>query len=104
VQQRAGSGDAKVLKDMCACSCGAQEQGVCSSKLSNKPRTGATSLAVDDTLAAEWSSTHGYLASQQPQRRGDKTSGALEQTSEHLSIEEENVGVEEFAEDKQVSM
>lgn len=89
---------------MCACSCGAQEPGVCNSKLSNKPKTGATSLAVDDTLAAELSSTHGYLASQQSQRRGDKTSGALKQTSEYLSIEEENVGVEEFAEDKQVSM
>ena len=72
---------------------------MCSSTLSNKAKTAA---AMDDTLAAERSTTHGYLADQPPQRRGDKTSVALEQTKEHLSIEEENVGVEEFPEDQQV--
>ena len=97
VQHRSGSGD---VKGMCACSCGGQERGMCSSTLSNKAKTAA---AMDDTLAAERSTTHGYLADQPPQRRGDKTSLALEQTKEHLSIEEENVGVEEFPEDQQVS-
>ena len=99
VHHKASSGDNTM--NVCKCCCGAQEH---CSKLLDKPTTGDND-AVDSTLAAELSTTQGYLANQL-QRRPDEIVGALGQEAEELCIEEDRggkVGLEELPRDYHVS-